>query len=95
MLAPAALVVWLLPGAWSAGGFIFALVFAWAFKAALIEPLAITCLMQVYFKAIEGQEPDPEWENRLDGLSRKFSKLKSKAASWVGGGKPAEQPVGT
>ena len=95
MLAPAAAIVWLLPGAWSAGGFIFALVFAWAFKAALIEPLAITCLMQVYFKAIEGQEPDPEWEGRLDGLSRKFSKLKSKATSWVGGGKPAEQPVGT
>ena len=29
MLAPAALVVWLLPGAWSAGGFVFALIFAW------------------------------------------------------------------
>lgn len=90
MLAPAAAVMWLLPGAWSAGGFIFALVFAWAFKAALIEPLAITCLMQVYFKAIEDQEPDPQWESRLDGLSKKFSKLKQKASSWVGG-----RPSGT
>lgn len=90
MLAPAAAVVWLLPGAWSAGGFIFALVFAWAVKAALIEPLAITCLMQVYFKVIEGQTPNPEWEARLDGLSGKFSKLKSKAANWMGGRKTAQ-----
>ena len=35
MLAPAAAVVYLLPGAWSAGGIVFALVFAWAVKAAL------------------------------------------------------------
>src|SRR5690554_2149464 len=60
MLAPAALVVYLMPGAWAAGGFVFALLFAWSFKAALLEPFAIACLMQVYFKTIEGQSPDPE-----------------------------------
>jgi hypothetical protein len=55
MLAPAALVVYLIPGGWSAGGFVFALVFAWAVKAALIEPFAIACMMQAYFKTIAGR----------------------------------------
>ncbi|MFT0545311.1 hypothetical protein ACMHYO_03005 [Allopusillimonas ginsengisoli] len=85
MLAPAAAVVYMIPGAWSAGGFLFALVFAWAVKAALIEPFAIACMLQAYFQAIEGQEPDQEWEDRLDGVSAKFRKLKDKAADWASG----------
>jgi len=84
MLAPAAAIVWLIPGAWSAGGIVFALIFAWAVKAALIEPLAVTCMMQVFFKTIEGQAMDPAWENRLDGLSGKFGKIKDKASQWAG-----------
>jgi len=85
MLAPAALVVWLIPGGWSAGGFVFALIFAWAVKAALIEPFAIACMMQVYFRAIEGQSPDPAWERRLSEASRKFGEIKERAARWAGG----------
>src|SRR5690606_37027384 len=79
MLAPAALVVYLMPGAWAAGGFIFALIFAWSVKAALLEPFAITCLMEVYFTTIEGQTPDPEWEAKLEQLSGKFRELKARA----------------
>ncbi|WP_373356254.1 hypothetical protein [Pseudoroseicyclus sp. CXY001] len=79
MLAPAAAVVWLIPGAWSAGGFVFALIFAWAVKAALIEPFAITCMMEVYFRTIEGQEPNPEWDAKLSGVSKQFNKIKDKA----------------
>lgn len=79
MLAPAALVVYLMPGAWAAGGFVFALLFAWAVKAAVLEPFAITCLMQVYFKTIEGQRPDPEWDARLEQMSKKFRELKARA----------------
>ncbi|MDN5787143.1 hypothetical protein [Pseudorhodobacter sp.] len=85
MLAPAAAVVYLMPGAWSAGGVVFALVFAWAVKAALIEPFAIACLLQVYFRVIEGQVPNPEWEAKLDGLSDKFRGMAAKAGSWVRG----------
>ena len=76
MLGPAALVVYLMPGAWAAGGFVFAILFAWAVKAAILEPFAIICLMLVYFKAIEGQEPDPEWDARLEQMSSKFRTLK-------------------
>lgn len=80
MLAPAGLVVYLIPGAWSAGGMVFALLFAWSVKVALLEPFAITCLMQVYFKTIEGQVPDPAWDSKLENLSSKFRELKQKAA---------------
>src|SRR5690606_12672497 len=84
MLAPAAAVVWMIPGSWSAGGFIFAILFAWAVKVALIEPFATACLMDVYFKTIEGQSPDPVWDQRLDAASNKFGQLKEKAATWAG-----------
>ena len=88
MLAPAALVVYLIPGSWSAGGFIFAIIFAWAVKAAVIEPFAVTCMMDVYFKTIEGQTKDPEWDDRLSSISKKFRKIKDKASDWVGGKRP-------
>lgn len=84
MLAPAGLAVYLVPGAWSAGGMIFALLFAWSVKVALLEPFAITCMMQVYFKTIEGQTPDPAWDTKLENLSGKFRKLKQKAATGNG-----------
>ncbi|MFN4008641.1 MAG: hypothetical protein ACK4K8_01680 [Pannonibacter sp.] len=84
MLAPAAAIAYLLPGGWSAGGIVFALLFAWAVKAAVLEPLAITCMMQVYFKVTAGQTPDPAWEAKLDGLSSRFGDLKHKAMAWSG-----------
>ena len=82
MLAPAALAVYLIPGAWSAGGIVFALIFAWAVKAALLEPFAIACMMEVYFRTIAGQVPDPAWEAKLDSLSAKFTRLKEKARTY-------------
>ncbi len=85
MLAPAAAVVYLIPGSWSAGGFVFAIIFAWAVKAALIEPFAIACLLQVYFKVTEGQVPNPEWEAKLSSASDKFKALGEKAMAWAGG----------
>jgi len=53
---------------------------AWGFKAAVIDPIAMTALMQVYFKAIEGQDPSKEWEAKLLQLSDKFKQLKDKGA---------------
>lgn len=87
MLAPAALVVYLMPGAWSAGGVVFALLFAWSVKAALLEPFAVACMMQVFFRVTEGQTPNPEWEARLEQMSAKFRKLKDRAL----GAAPARQ----
>jgi hypothetical protein len=94
MLAPAALVVYLIPGAWSAGGLVFALVFAWAVKVALIEPFAIACLLQAFFKITDGQTPNPEWEARLDGASRKFARIKDRAMDWATDGRAPDAPAG-
>jgi hypothetical protein len=82
MLAPAAAVVWLLPGDGSAGMFVFAVVFAWAAKAALIEPFAVACMLQVFFTVTEGQEPLPEWRGRLTRASDKFRALGERAIGW-------------
>ncbi|WP_309666694.1 hypothetical protein [Tabrizicola sp.] len=82
MLAPAAAVVWLLPGEGAAGGLVFALVFAWAVKAAVIEPFAVACMMQVFFKVTDGQVPNPEWRGRLSQASAKFRALGERAIGW-------------
>ena len=78
------ILVALLPGQATVWMFAFAFVFAWALKAAVLEPVAIAALMQVYFKTIAGQTPNPEWEARLDQVSGKFRDLGAKAAGWVG-----------
>lgn len=79
MLAPAGAILYFMPGELAGWAFVLAIIFAWAFKAALIEPFAIASLMQVYFKVIEGQVPNPEWDNRLEEASSKFRELKEKA----------------
>ena len=93
MLAPAALLVHLMPGAWSAGGFVFALLLAWSIKAALLEPLAITCMMQVYFRSTGHQTPDPEWEARLEQLSARFRELKERATNAASSDATATKPA--
>ena len=82
MLAPAAGLVWLLPGEASGGTFVFALIFAWAVKAAVIEPFALACMLQVFFNVTEGQEPQPEWRGRLTQISDKFRQLGERAVGW-------------
>ncbi|KQZ94064.1 hypothetical protein ASD64_04050 [Mesorhizobium sp. Root157] len=89
MIAPAGAILYLMPGQLGGWAFVFAIVFAWAFKAAFIEPFAIACLMQVYFRAIEGQVPNPEWDRKLAEASGKFRELKDKAIGSFGGGRAA------
>ena len=86
MLAPAAAVVYVMPGAWAAGGVVFALLFAWAVKVAVIEPFAIACLLQAFFKVTAGQVPNPEWEAKLETASVKFKTLGDRAMTWASGG---------
>ena len=85
MIAPAAALLIMFPGQAGGWAFVIAIVFAWAFKAALLEPFAIAALMDVYFRVIEGQQPNPEWERRLDETSNKFRDLGGKAMDWVSG----------
>ena len=90
-LAPAAALAAILPGQVGMIGILVALVFAYAVKAALLEPFAVAAMMQVYFQAIEGQVPDAEWDERLSKASRKFRQIKDKASGWAGG---AAAPAG-
>jgi hypothetical protein len=79
MLAPAAAILYLMPGEIAGWSFVLAIVFAWAVKAALLEPFAIAALMQVYFRRIEGQVPNADWERRLEDASSHFRELGDKA----------------
>ena len=92
LLGPVGALVWMFPGH-NAGlwAFAFALIFAIALKKALLEPLAIASLMQVFFKTIEGQTPDPEWSARLSEASGKFREVAQKAAGWLR--RPPQNPA--
>jgi hypothetical protein len=90
MLAPAAAILYAMPGQLAGWAFVLAIVFAWAVKAALIEPFAIAALMTVYFRTIEGQVPNPEWDRKLSDASKHFRELKDKAVGAVRG-----SPAGT
>ena len=90
ILAPVAGLVALFPGSAGPLSLIIALVFAWGIKQAVIEPFAMTALMQVFFKVTQGQQANPEWEAKLDSASGKFRELKDKAANWH---KPAPAPA--
>lgn len=91
MIAPAGAVLYVMPGQLGGWAFVLAIVFAWAVKAALIEPFAIAALMQVYFRTIEGQVPNPEWDRRLSEASNKFRELKDKALASFGGARWGER----
>ncbi|MGV8940053.1 MAG: hypothetical protein ACOH1P_00735 [Lysobacter sp.] len=79
VFAPVAALASLFPGIAGFWTFALAAVTAWGLKAALVDPFAMSALMQVYFKVTKGQAPDPEWSAKLERMSDKFRKLKEKA----------------
>ena len=83
MLAPAGAVLYFVSGQLAGWSFVLAVLFAWALKAALLDPFAVCALMQVYFRTIEGQQPDPEWDRRLAEVSRHFRELAGRALDAV------------
>jgi hypothetical protein len=68
-------------GIWT---FALALIAALSLKAALIDPFAMTALMQVYDRITQGQVPNPEWIAKLEAMSSKFRELTQKANDAVG-----------
>jgi hypothetical protein len=81
-------------GVWT---FVLAIVVALALKAALVDPFAMTALLQVYTKLIAGQTPDPQWIARLDEVSGKFRELTERAgaAAPAAAPPPPPQPIAT
>lgn len=80
MLSPASTIMSLMPGAWSMGTMIFAILFTWAIKRALLEPFVIACMMQLFYMAVDEQDPDPIWEQGLAEGSKKYVRIKERAA---------------
>jgi hypothetical protein len=89
MLGSVGAVAYLFPGDGSAGLIAVTVLLAWAVKAALIEPFALACLLQVFFLETEGQSPNAEWRGRLTHVSDKFRKLGEQAVA--GGLHPARE----
>ena len=51
--------------------------------SAFVEPFVIAALMQVYFQAIEGQVPDPDWDRRLTRGLEAFPRAQGQGAGLV------------
>ena len=94
ILAPVAGLVSLFPGTAGPLSLIVAVIFAWGIKQAVIEPIGMTALMQVFFKVTEGQEPDPEWDATLTGVSDKFAGFRDKALDWDRSQGKSAEPAG-
>jgi hypothetical protein len=83
-LAPVAFLFSVVPGLAGFWTVVIAFLAALSVKAAVIEPIAMIALMQVFFRVTEGQRPDPEWIARLERASDKFRELGQRAAGAVG-----------
>lgn len=64
---------------------------AYGIKLAVFNPLFLIMMILTFNQAIEGQEPDAEWENRLEKASNKFRELKDKAMEHIHS-KPDSKP---
>jgi hypothetical protein len=73
---PASALAQAYPGGTAPIALLFAAIFAWSFKLALIEPLVVASTLQAYFGATERQSPDPEWDAKLTEASEHFRELR-------------------
>jgi hypothetical protein len=60
-----------------------ALTIGYGLKLSLVNPFCLIATIITYNRAIEGQEPNAEWETKLEQASDKFRELKSKAIAAV------------
>lgn len=84
-LGPAATAVWIVPGPSSGWALLLSLILAIGLQRALIDPFCIASLMQVWERDIEGQMPDPVWDERLAAASRPFREITEKARAAFAG----------
>jgi hypothetical protein len=60
-----------------------ALAFGYGLKLAFINPFCLISTIITYNRVIEGQEPNKEWESKLEQVSDKFRELQTKAMNYV------------
>lgn len=94
MMAPAFLLLAILPKAWAPGGFAAGLVIAALLasnvRQAFLKPVFLVMIMTKFHVVVRNQSINLEWDERLSSLSRRFRTLKEKAAS---GWAPSPQPL--
>jgi len=64
---------------------VLVLVGVWMFKLAISDAYAMAVTLLAYHRSIEGIEPNPDWKERLAGVSKDFRQLYDRSASAVSG----------
>jgi len=62
---------------------VMVLVSVWMFKLAVSDAYAMAVTLLAYHRSTEGLEPNPEWKERLAGMSEQFRQLSDRAVSAV------------
>jgi hypothetical protein len=99
MLAPAFLMLAILPESAKPGGFIGGLVIAALFasnvRQAFLKPIFLVMVMTKFHVMVRNQSINLEWDQRLSSVSRKFGEIKDKAgAGWTPEPAPPALPAG-
>jgi hypothetical protein len=85
MLAPAFLLLAVLPQSWAPGGFIGGLIIAALFasniRQAFLKPIFLVMVMTKFHVCARNQSINLEWDQRLSSVSKKFVEIKDKAAA--------------
>jgi hypothetical protein len=85
MLAPAFLMLAVLPQSAKPGGFIGGLVIAALFasnvRQAFLKPVFLVMVMTKFHTVVQNQPINAEWDGRLTSVSSKFREMKDKAAT--------------
>lgn len=86
MLAPAFLLLTVLPDSWAPGGFIGGLVIAALFasnvRQAFLKPIFLVMVMTKFHVLVRNQAIDLVWDARLSGISNKFQTIKDKVVAY-------------
>ena len=78
-LIPAAVLAQAYPGGSGLITILLALVFAWAVKQALIEPVVVAAFLDLYTRVTQGQTAEPDWDTKLVEISEQFREIKARA----------------
>lgn len=74
-------------------GFVLAIIAARLVELALIEPFALAYVMVTFHRETEGQVPNPEWDQKLQGISTKFKELIGRAQEFADGHSNSPNPL--
>lgn len=98
MLAPAFLMLAILPESAKPGGFIGGLVIAALFasnvRQAFLKPIFLVMVMTKFHVSVRNQAINLEWDQRLSSVSSKFGEIREKAGrAWTPAGTPPALPA--